>query len=267
MQDNVIEVINLSLPYAYQNFNISFERNKLTSITGPNSCGKTTLIKTIIGQIFTDNTIYIFSQELEYYRITELNIIMKSVIPQECQFTEDTVFQEINSSVNNLDIPFTIKQKKVKEIIKQFNMTKIQNNNPNELPEGQKIKVQLAKQLLQEPKILLLDDIFVDMSKEEKNKIIKILKDYQERMDLTIIMTTSSLEDCLQSDYIYVIDNNIVALEGSPLEVLQKDNILNRIGLELPFIIDLSVKLRDYDLIEEIEIDMDIDRMVNFLWK
>ena len=45
MQDNVIEILNLSLPYSFQNFNLSFERNKLTSITGPNSCGKTTLIK------------------------------------------------------------------------------------------------------------------------------------------------------------------------------------------------------------------------------
>ena len=86
-------------------------------------------------------------------------------------------------------------------------------------------------------------------------------------MDLTIIMTTSNLEDCIQSDYIYVIDNNIVALEGKPTEVLQKDNILNKIGLELPFMIDLSVKLRDYDLIGNVDINMDIEGMVNLLWK
>ncbi len=267
MQDNVIEIVNLSLPYAFQNFNLSLERNKLTTITGPNSCGKTTIIKSITGQIFTDNTIYIFSQELEYYRITELNIIMKCLIPQEYYFTEDTVFQEIKDSLSNLELPAAIKQKKAKEIIKQLNLTKVQNLNPNELPENIKIKIQLAKHLLQSPKILLLDDILVGMSKDEKNNIISVLREYQEKMDLTVVMTTSNLEDCINSDYIYVIDNNIVALEGKPLEVLQKDNVLNRIGLELPFMIDLSVKLRDYDLINDVEIDMDIDRMVELLWK
>lgn len=267
MQDNVIEILNLSLPYSFQNFNLSFERNKLTSITGPNSCGKTTLIKSIIGQIFTDNTIYIFSQELEYYRITELNIIMKCIIPQEYIFTEETVFEEIETSLSNLDMPLTTKHKKMKEIIKELNLTKLQKSNPNILKEQEKIKVQLAKHLLQSPKILLLDDIFAEMETKEKNDIINLLKSYQEKMDLTIIMTTSNLEDCIQSDYIYVIDNNIVALEGKPTEVLQKDNILNKIGLELPFMIDLSVKLRDYDLIGNVDINMDIEGMVNLLWK
>ena len=80
-------------------------------------------------------------------------------------------------------------------------------------------------------------------------------------------MTTSNLEDTINCDYIYVIDNNVIAVEGKPIEVLQKDNILNRIGLELPFMIDLSVKLRDYDLIDDIDINMNIDRMVDILWK
>ena len=105
------------------------------------------------------------------------------------------------------------------------------------------------------------------MTKEEKENIINVLRKYQSKSDLTIIITTSNLSDCLESDYIYVINNNSIVLEGEPLEVLQKDNILNRVGLELPFIIDLSVKLRDYDLINDIELNMTLDRMVNILWK
>ena len=96
---------------------------------------------------------------------------------------------------------------------------------------------------------------------------ISVLKKFQEKMDLTIIITTSNLEMALQSDYIYVIDNNTIALEGPPLGVLQKDNILNRLGLELPFIVDLSVKLRDYDLISDISMNIDIEGMVSLLWK
>lgn len=267
MQENVIEIVNLSLPYCFQNFNLSIERNKLTTITGPNNSGKTTLIKSIIGQISTDSTIYIYQQALEYYRVTELNVIMKYIIPKEYDFTRETVFEELKSSLNNLDMPAITKQKKIKELMKQMNITKIQNTNPNELRETEKIKIQLIKHLLQSPKILLLDDILIEMTKEERHNIINVLREFQEKIDLTIIMITSNLEDCIPSDYVYVIDNNIVALEGAPKEVLLKDNILNRIGLELPFIIDLSVKLHDYDLLDNIELDMDIDGMVDQLWK
>ena len=78
-------------------------------------------------------------------------------------------------------------------------------------------------------------------------------------------MITSILECNLQSDYTYIISNKQITLEGIPSEVLEKDNIINKAGLELPFMMDLSVKLRDYDLIKDIELDM--EKMVNNLWK
>ena len=78
-------------------------------------------------------------------------------------------------------------------------------------------------------------------------------------------MITSLLECNLLSDYTYIIDHGEIVLEGNPIEVLEKDNVLNKAGLNLPFMMDLSVKLRDYDLVEEIELDM--EKMVNILWK
>ena len=54
-------------------------------------------------------------------------------------------------------------------------------------------------------------------------------------------------------------------MEGEPLSVLQEEKILNQIGLELPFMVDLSLKLKFYEVYDRIETDM--DRMVNDLWK
>ena len=63
----------------------------------------------------------------------------------------------------------------------------------------------------------------------------------------------------------FIINNGKVLLSGSPIEVLKYDNILNKNGLEIPFIIDLSVKMMDYNLIDEPVLDM--DRMVDTIWK
>ena len=100
---------------------------------------------------------------------------------------------------------------------------------------------------------------------EEMTNIIKFLKEYQEQRNVTIIYVTSSLEESLLTDYIYVISDSQIQIEGIPIEVIQKDNIMNKAGLNVPFMIDLSVKLRDYDLIKDIEIDK--NRMVELLWK
>ena len=78
-------------------------------------------------------------------------------------------------------------------------------------------------------------------------------------------MTISNLELSIKSDYLYVIGNNkSIILEGIPKTVLEKDNILNKNGIELPFIIDLSVKLKDYNLVDNIYYDD--ESLINDLW-
>ena len=116
-----------------------------------------------------------------------------------------------------------------------------------------------------EPKILLLDDILLGLKSTEKKEIISLINDYRKHKDISLIMTVSNLEDALYGDYLYIIKDSKIILEGEPSNILQNDNIINKLGLELPFMIDLSVKLRDYDLIKDIETDM--DRLVNTLWK
>lgn len=133
------------------------------------------------------------------------------------------------------------------------------------LSEEDIIKLQLAQAIISNPKILLIDDLSPIFNKQELLEITNILKDINKSHEITIIMITSILECNLQSDYTYIISNKQITLEGIPSEVLEKDNIINKAGLELPFMMDLSVKLKDYDLIKDIELDM--EKMVNNLWK
>ena len=80
-----------------------------------------------------------------------------------------------------------------------------------------------------------------------------------------MVQTTIHLEDSLPTDVLYIFENGMIALEGKPIEVLENDTRINKIGLELPFMMDLSVKLRDYDLIDTIELDK--ERLVDSLWQ
>ena len=119
--------------------------------------------------------------------------------------------------------------------------------------------------LLHKPKILLLDNCFTMMNKTTKNKILKVLQNYIKEDKLTIILTSTNLEDTLMSNYTYVLNKGNIIMEGSPISVLREESILNRSGLELPFMIDLSLKLKYYNLVDKIILNQ--KEMVEMLWK
>ena len=133
------------------------------------------------------------------------------------------------------------------------------------LEDDEIVKLQLVLSLIVKPQILLLDNIGIYFTKKDMLDILNILKEYQQQEKITIIMVTNNLEEVLLTDYIYVISDSNILIEGIPIDVIQKDNIMNKAGLNLPFMVDLSVKLRDYDLVKEIE--QDKERMVELLWK
>lgn len=259
MNENNISINELYFNPVFTNFNMLIQKNKINIIAGPNNCGKTTLIKILnreypyIGKIFIDN------QNLMEYEIDEYFKKVKTVYPENISFICETIEEEVTyyvQSINNNDC---------KELIKKLKLTKYKKSILNDMEEKIKIKVKLLLYLLSNPKIIMIDSLSLYFSKKEIKEILEAIKWYQNNHEITFIITTNNLEISLEADYLYIIAENNVILEGNPMEVLQKDNIINKIGLNVPFMIDLSVKLRDYDLVDEIELDM--NRMVDKLWK
>lgn len=264
MKENIIEVKNLNYNNIFTDFNIEFPCDKFISISGPNNCGKTTLMRILARQIVTENSVCILSTIIENYKITEFSTIVQCVIPKETDFIYQNLEDELKFSLYNTGLPTSSQEKLYKELIKIFKLSKYQKVSISNIELTTLIKIQLALAISKKPKVLLIDNLGSYFSKKEIKELLQVLKEVQRKENMTIIMTTNDLTEVIESDYLYIIAQNSVVLQGTPLEVLEKDNTLNKIGLEVPFMIDLSVKLRDYDLIKDIELDM--DRMVDTLW-
>lgn len=263
MNGNCIEIIGLNYLNIFDNFSVAFENKSFITLTGPNNCGKTTLIRIIDNQIRINNTLLIYGKKQEDYKLTELSTIVKTVIPMEKMFIQATVEEELYYQLPKSQSKDE-KQKQIKDMAKKFKLTKLLGTTINSLSVSEQLRLQIAVSIISQPKILLIDDVSMYFDKKEHLELVKTLKEINKEKSLTIIMVVNDLECALESNYIYVISESEVVIEGKPHEVLEKDNILNKAGLELPFMIDLSVKLRDYDLIKQIELDM--DRMVDTLW-
>ena len=245
----IIEINSFSDDNLFENLTISVEKNTITTISGSNSCGKTTLMRILNREVITDNTILLNNKSINDYTIREYISLVQTVIPLEIVFKEKTLEKELN----NLDL---VKGLRIKSIL---------NKDISTLTIKEKVLAQIAIALDSKPQVLLLDNVFIYFSDKEREEIFTFLRKYQKKNNLTVVLTTIDLRDSLYTDYLYIIGNKKIVLEGKPLEVLEKDNILNKVGLNIPFMADLSVKLKDYDLLDSIVLEK--DRMVDILWK
>lgn len=263
MNNNCIEIIDLNFLNIFKNFCIAIEKEKFITISGANNCGKTSLIRIIDGQIPSNNSIMLYNRPHQEYKITELANIIQTVIPLELTCYQNTVEEELLYQLP-IELSKTEKTNIIKEVAKSFKLTKLLTKSVENLKNEEITSLQLALAIIKKPKILLVDDLYPYYNDQELIEITKKIKDYSQKYKITVVMISSLLDCNLLSDYTYILNQGEIVLEGNPYEVLQKDNVLNKAGLNLPFMMDLSVKLRDYDLIKNIELDM--DRLVDTLW-
>ena len=108
--------------------------------------------------------------------------------------------------------------------------------------------------------IVIFDDVLSYLSDFEKDKVL----DYINAKKIKYINVTSNMEETLHTPYLIVLANDVVAVEGSTINVLKEEKLLKRLGFNLPFVVDLSLNLKSYGVLDE---DIfDIDGMVEKLW-
>lgn len=263
---SLIEIKNLTYMDILKDINITIKKGSFVAISGTNMSGKSTLIKIVATLINSSNTIIYSDKKIEDINKNELFKEIGIIIPEERQIFENpTVEDELFNILENLPIEQSDKIIRYQKVLNLLHIENMLSDNPNSLSGLSYTKLLLASSLLSNIKTLLTDNICVDMTKRERKELLEILKKLNKEEKITIIMSTSSLEEVLDTDYIYILNKGKIEIEGNTLETLKQDNKLNRIGLELPLMIDLSVKLSDYGLLKDIILDM--DRMVDTLWK
>ena len=119
-----------------------------------------------------------------------------------------------------------------------------------------------AKTIIHDPNIILLDNIFSGMDSIFKNKIISYLKQLKNK---TIIIVTNNSEDILLADKIIIFNDGSVIECGNRDDILSNEKLFIKNDINMPFIVELSHKLKSYELIDDIILDE--KEMVNDIWK
>ena len=247
----VVQIKNLNFNYGenviFNNFNLNISEGKFVTILGKNGSRKTTLAK-ILGGFYKKN-ILIYGEN-DYQNI--------KVIFDDLDF-DGIVMNILINSLKGLDKKEI--SDRVIEVSKLFGFDKLLNKDYDTLCLKDKKIVNLGIGILSKPKVLVLDNILEGLDKKNKNIILKKLK----KLKITVINLSNDVNDALISDEVVIIGGGKVLLKGSKKRVLEDENFFETYDMELPFTVNLSNKLKFYELIDRVYFDD--KKLVDDLWK
>ena len=267
---NILEIKNLSFRYKnkfiYDGFNLNVTRGEWVTIAGPNGAGKTTLVKLLAGLEKSYSNIKVFNLPMNKKNLYTIRKDIGFVFDNpENFFACETVEDELAFSLENMAVLPTTIRKKIKDISKLLKIEHLLKENPYELSGGEKQKVALACALMLEPRMLILDEALLMIDINERKEILDVLKKYNKEKRVTIISLTHNLDEAIYSNRLIILNKGVIVVDGEFEKVIDEERVMRKIGLEVPFSVELSQKLRVFNLIDDIELDL--ERLVSLLWK
>lgn len=173
------------------------------------------------------------------------NVDMLEFINNNCEVIVKTSRTDIN------DIPL--------KILDSYNCLEL--TDKKELTNTDEIKINILKSLCSEKEVIVFYDILNYIDNELKDKLIKELI----KQDKTIINYTTEIEETLYLDYLIIVHENKVIMEGQTKEVLNEEKIIKKLGFNMPLITELSSGLKYYSVVNKKYYD--IESLVEDLWK
>ncbi len=242
---NAIEISSLKKTYdtgeeALKGINLNIKQGSFFGLLGPNGAGKTTTIGILTGLV---NKTSGSAKIMNYDIIKDYKLSRKSIglSPQEINL--DVFFsikQILSFQAGYYGVPKHIADKKVEDVLKRLDLFHKRNQTPRQLSGGMKRRVQIAKALVHDPPILILDEPTAGVDIELRHMLWKYLKKLNNE-GKTILLTTHYIEEAEKlCDEIAIIDKGNIIKQGDTKSIINEVS-LNVIELELESSINLEL--------------------------
>ncbi|MBD5638166.1 ABC transporter ATP-binding protein [Clostridium botulinum] len=201
------------------NINLELEKGKLLCLLGPSGCGKTTTLKMIGGFLKQDKGSIIIENE-------DISKVSPEVRPVSTVFQSYALFPHMNV-IENIIYGLKFKGyskkealKKGEEYLKIIGLSEFKNKKISQLSGGQQQRVALARSLILNPKVLLLDEPLSNLDAKLRVKMRKEIKEIQSKFNMTMIFVTHDQEEALSiADYLAVMNKGELIQVGTPEEI------------------------------------------------
>lgn len=257
MNETILEVKDLHYVYAdgthaLKGISLKIPRGKTTAVLGGNGAGKSTLFMNFNGILKPTSGRVIFSGKAVDYSQKGLKELRQTVglvfQDPDSQLFSASVYQDVSFGPMNLKLPEQEVRRRVERWLERTGIPDLKDKPTHCLSFGQKKRAAIAGVLAMEPEVLVLDEPTGGLDPMGVSGVMKLLKETQEQLGISVVMSTHDIDIVpLYCDYVYVMDQGKVFIEGTPKEVFSQPDALRRVHLRLPRIAHLMEILQRED--------------------
>ena len=270
--NNIVEVNNISFEYiteeesfkAIEDLSLDIKKGEFLVIIGHNGSGKSTLSKNLNailvptkGNILIDNMDTRDEENLWNIRQTAGMVFQNP----DNQIVATIVEEDVAFGPENLGIEPSEIRKRVDESLKSVGIYELRDKQPHLLSGGQKQRVAIAGIISMKPKCIIFDEATAMLDPSGRKEVMNTIKRLNKEENISVIHITHFMEEAVDADRVIVMEKGRKVLEGTPKQVFSKIDKLKEIGLDVPYMTELSKELNK----EGLDIDSDIltvDEMV-----
>lgn len=241
-EDNVESVTT-----ALDHVDLDIKEGQFIAILGHNGSGKSTLAKHINALLSaTEGTVWIdgmdVSEEDNVYSVRKTaGMVFQN---PDNQIIANIVEEDVAFGPENIGVPTEEIWKRVNKSLEAVGMTKYRASSPNKLSGGQKQRVAIAGVMAMEPKCIVFDEPTAMLDPNGRKDVLKAAHELNKTKGVTILLITHYMEEVVDADYVYVMENGKIIMDGTPRQIFSRVDELKAHRLDVPQMTLLADELR-----------------------
>ncbi len=242
-EGNVIEVKR-----ALDGVDLQVKPGSFVAILGANGSGKSTFARHLNALLTpAEGTLYVDGKDTSDPEQTMAVRETAGMVFQnpDNQIIAGMVEEDVGFGPENIGIPTEEIWQRVEDSLKKVGMYAYRESSPNHLSGGQKQRVAIAGIIAMKPKCIILDEPTAMLDPKGRKSVLQTVHQLNRTEKITVILITHYMEEVVDADYVYVMGNGKIRLQGTPRQIFSNPEILEQWRLDVPEITRIAMGLRD----------------------
>ncbi|MDR0315239.1 MAG: energy-coupling factor transporter ATPase [Oscillospiraceae bacterium] len=239
-EDNIV--------YAVEGRDFYIGKGSFTAIIGSNGSGKSTIAKLINGLLVPDSGVVqvdgmdTADDKLIWDIRKKVGMVFQN---PDNQIIGTSVEEDVAFGMENIGIERDEMLRRIDSVLTIVDLSEYRYHAPHLLSGGQKQRVAIAGILAMEPECIVLDESTAMLDPIGRNEVMNVIKKLNKEKNITIIHITHHMEEVIDADNIFVVNEGKILQKATPREVFSDINLLRSVRLDVPQISELFFKLKD----------------------
>ena len=232
---------------AVDNVSIDIKQGDFVAVLGHNGSGKSTFAKHLNALVMpTEGTVWVDSMDTREEENTLKVRQTAGMVSQnpDNQIVGTLVDEEVGFGPENIGVPTEEIWERVEKSLKAVGMYAFRNQSPNKLSGGQKQRVAIAGIVAMKPKCIVLDEPTAMLDPLGRKDVLNVLHELNRQENVTVILITHYMEEVIDIDKLYVMDDGKLVMSGTPREIFSQVEKLKELRLDVPHVTELAYELQ-----------------------